>query len=98
MVFARLLGASCLMGGLAIALWTILSSKSKGWRIFAAFAWFLGIALLLAAWNGICECYNFFLVFGADTDCIRPYSAGLSSPTPTAMGTLGRCGIGSWRR
>lgn len=55
-IFARCLGTLCMLGGLAIALWTILFSKPKGWRVFSGFAWFIGITLLLAAWNGICKC------------------------------------------
>lgn len=53
-IFARILGISCMLGGLAVALCTILSSKPRGWRAFSGLAWFLGISLLLAAWNGIC--------------------------------------------
>ena len=66
-IFARCLGTTCMLLGLGIALWTILFSMAKGWRAFAALAWFLGIMLLLAAWNGICKLYVYS--FGTRSTC-----------------------------
>lgn len=69
--------------GLGISLWTILFSMAKGWRAFAALAWFLGIMLLLAAWNGICKLYIY--PFRQDLSANRNMPQALSCKVSTTV-------------
>ena len=53
-LFARCLGVSLIIAGLALATVLTLSRAGRGWRAFAAIPWFLGISTLIAAYKGMC--------------------------------------------
>ncbi|KAI4215606.1 MAG: hypothetical protein LQ351_002075 [Letrouitia transgressa] len=53
-IFGRVLGTLNIIFGFLISFFLLFSPKPRWWRIFAALAWFLGFAFLLAGSNGIC--------------------------------------------
>jgi hypothetical protein len=52
--FARGLGVSGILGGLATCTILALSSASRAWRVLGLIPFLIGIATLFAAWKGMC--------------------------------------------
>lgn len=53
-IFARGLGVSGIIGGIAAAILITLSNAGRGYRVLSAIGFMIGIATLIAAWKGMC--------------------------------------------
>ncbi|KAK8240455.1 hypothetical protein HDK90DRAFT_184558 [Phyllosticta capitalensis] len=76
-IFARGLGIFLIVAGIVIGILLDLSSVARGWRVFSALAFLIGISTMIAAYKGMCV-----VLHGMHHRHLRPWELFASDDEP----------------